>query len=89
MLILYQRNDVFLALLGTRELRNTSRDSLPGSREAGAHRKLSKDQEPEPSLSQKAQDEQEPVQSFPACPAQRAHQGTKTCQKQERCLDVH
>lgn len=26
---------------------------------------------------------------FPACPAQRAHQGTKACQKQERCLDVH
>lgn len=33
---------MFLALLGARELRKTSRDSLSGSREAGAHRKLSK-----------------------------------------------
>lgn len=30
-------------LLATRELRKTSRDSLSASREAGAHRKLSKD----------------------------------------------
>lgn len=36
-------NYVFLALLATRELRKTSRDSRPASREAGAHRKLSKD----------------------------------------------
>lgn len=47
-------------------IRKTSRDSLSASREAGAHRKLSKDRTP--SLSQKAQDEQEPVQSFPGSP---------------------
>lgn len=34
---------VFLALLDTGELRKTSRDSLSASREARAHRKLSKD----------------------------------------------
>lgn len=42
-LIFSWENYVFLALLATRELRKTSRDSRPASREAGAHRKLSKD----------------------------------------------
>lgn len=40
MLTFSRANYVFLALLATRGLRKTSRDSLSGSREAGAHRKL-------------------------------------------------